>query len=143
MTVLNPVTLDEAEMAVAVANTPFFIARRLREDPATRRAYELHGPDKLLQALETVAPRDSRSLAEVTEIYFYLVALSFEPNLKYLQKATNLAARNVKWFTSVAESLLESARANSSISVSLGPQTVSTSSPRSSISNSPTLIIRP
>jgi hypothetical protein len=46
LTAFDPIDLGEAAISVAVANTPIFLARRLQENLAVRRAHELHGPEK-------------------------------------------------------------------------------------------------
>jgi hypothetical protein len=75
MTILA-IDLHEAEVSVAVANTPIFLARRLRENSAVRRAHDLYGPDKLFVALQSLAARKPDNLSQAAEVYFYLVALS-------------------------------------------------------------------
>jgi hypothetical protein len=111
MTALTPITLDEAQAAVAIANTPIFLARRLRENPALRRAHTMHGAEKIFAALHTVSPIKPADLAAATEVYFYLVALSLDDDKSWLRRASTLPAPHIKWFSEVAEYLADTAKA--------------------------------
>lgn len=142
MTILDPLNMSDAETSVAVANTPIFLARRLRENPALQRAHALFGADKLLRALETIADREPRSITDATEVYFYLVSLSFDNDLKYLRRASELPVKHVKWFSEVAQYLLKSVRPISVTSVQARATVSPTIIGDSSVSNSRPSIIR-
>jgi hypothetical protein len=105
MTCLDPIDLRDAEVAVAVANTPIFLARRLLEDDATRRAHKLHGAERIFGALKSICARKPKDLKEATEVYFYLISLSFDEDRTWLRKAEALAAPHIKWFQEIAEYL--------------------------------------
>jgi hypothetical protein len=107
MTALDPIDLHDAELAVAVANTPIFLARRLQENPAVQRAHVLHGADKIFGALEAVSARKPRDLSEATEVYFYIVALSFDDQKSWLRRARTLPAPHIKWFSDIADYLID------------------------------------
>jgi hypothetical protein len=110
MTALTPITLNEAQAAVAVANTPLFLVRRLRENPALRRAHVMHGAEKIFAALQTVLPNKPSDLTAATEAYFYLVALSLDDDKSWLRRALALSAPHIKWFSDIAEYLVETAK---------------------------------
>jgi hypothetical protein len=92
MTALTPIDLGEAEVTVAVANTPIFLARRLRENPAVRRALSTHGAERIFVALQAVSLNKPATLAGVTEVYFYLIALSLDDDGTWLRRALALPA---------------------------------------------------
>ena len=123
-TTLLPVSLREAEMSLAVANTPMFLVLRLREDPAVRRALELHGAKRIFSALETATRRKATDLSEATEPYFYLVALSLDPDLSWLQRASSLPASDIKWFKEISEYLNTTSRATVRVSLDANPAVV-------------------
>jgi len=110
MTALEPITLHEAEMAVAVANTPIFLARRLLENAAVSRALTLHGPERIYAALQSVAAQPPANLSAVTEVYFYLVALSLAPDKSWLRRSAGMEVPHVKWFVDIAEYLSDTAK---------------------------------
>jgi hypothetical protein len=139
MTVLEPITMAEAETAVAVANTPIFLARRLRENQAVRRALQLHGPAKIFAALESIAPRKPYSLTDATKVYFYLVALSFDMDLLWLQRARKLAVPHIKWFSEVGDFLASGTVSTTKSSIT-APAIISTPHIiRSSVANNSTV----
>jgi hypothetical protein len=148
MTVLDQVDLRDAQTSVAIANTPIFLARRLHENPATLRAHANHGPMNIFGALESIANRKPEGLRHVTEVYFYLVALSFDNDLSWVRKAAALSAPHVKWFSEVAEYLVVTAKSTVTMSLHASSQAVVPQSqlviepppPRNSTANTSNLI---
>jgi hypothetical protein len=106
MTVLPHIMLDAAEGFVAVANTPIFLARRLREDSAVKTAHQIHGANAIFAALESISKKKPATLADVAEAYLYLVALSFDNELSWLRRARAISNPYIKWYGSVADYLL-------------------------------------
>jgi hypothetical protein len=145
MTTLEPIDLREAETAVVVANTPIFLARRLRENPALQRALELHGPEKIFGALEKISGCKPTDLKQATEAYFYLVTLSLQNNALWLHRARALPCPHVKWFKDIADYLISIAKATTTASVGNPIQTpqhliVDPKLPRNPTANTSTLI---
>jgi hypothetical protein len=101
MTKLAPIDLREAAIAVAVANTPIFLARRLRENPALKRAYDLHGSAKIFAALRELTQEELADIEQATEAYFYLVALSLDNDTSWLRKAKAFLPQDLKWFETI------------------------------------------
>jgi hypothetical protein len=117
MTVLEPVDLRDAELAVAIANTPLFLARRLYENPAVKRALDVHGAEKIFNALRSIIERKPQTLNQATEAYFYLAALSFSEDLSWLRKASKFNAHYIKWFKGISEYLISTARPTVTLSL--------------------------
>ena len=137
MTVLEPLDMRDAEKTVALANTPIFLARRLRENPAVRRALTLHGAQNIFQALEEICGRTPETLADATEVYFYLVALSYDVDLSFLRRANTLIAPNIKWYKDVAIYLVSKIAPVISLSVTVPARpTLMTAVPRSASNTS-------
>jgi hypothetical protein len=110
MTVLDPIDLREAEKFVAVANTPIFLARRLRESFALQQALKLHGAEKIFGALKNISTRKPADLKQAAEVYFYLVALSLDSDASWLYRARALPSHHIKWFESIADYLISIAK---------------------------------
>jgi hypothetical protein len=110
MTTLDPIDLREAEKSVAVANTPIFLARRLRENPALQRALKLHGAEKIFGALGIISVRKPSDLKQATEVYFYLVALSLDNDASWLHRARALPSPYIKWFGEIADYLISTTK---------------------------------
>jgi hypothetical protein len=97
-----PIDLRNAEYIAAVSNTPFFLARRLREDPVIQQAVRISTPQRILDALRSVVMKKPETLTDLAEIYAYLVALSYADDANYLSAATNLKAPHIKWYAEIA-----------------------------------------
>jgi hypothetical protein len=110
MTTLDPIDLREAEKSVAVANTPIFLARRLRENPALKRALDMHGAGKVFGALEIISARKPNDLKQASEVYFYLVALSLDSDASWLHRARALPSPHIKWFEEIADYLISTTK---------------------------------
>ena len=119
MTALAHIMLDDAERFVAVANTPIFLARRLREDPAAKRAHEFHGAQAIYSALEGIVARQPATLADAAEVYLYLVALSFDNDLSWLRRTCSLPSPHIKWYQAVGDYLLAVATSTLTMSAQL------------------------
>src|SRR5258707_2002050 len=122
MTKLDPIDLREAAIAVAVANTPICLARRLRENPALKRAYDRHGSEKIFSALRELTQMELADIEQATEAYFYLVALSLDNDTSWLRKAKAFAPHDMKWFETIIEYLLVSSKSTVIKSVQAPPR---------------------
>lgn len=117
MTILSPIDLRDAATIVAVANTPIFLAKRMRELPAAQRARELFTPEQLFGALEQLVLRKPTSHDQVVEPFFYLSVLALHNQGVLLRKASELSAPNLRWFAEVAAYYYAAARPTSLVSV--------------------------
>jgi hypothetical protein len=105
---LHQVDLTEAAHAYAVANTPLYLTRKLRED---RAAYEISrslSGDEILTALDNalrVKPVDATGYVRP---FVYLVALWFKPEDKYLKMSPRAPGASPRdWYNYVRGVLLE------------------------------------
>jgi hypothetical protein len=56
-------------------------------------------------------PNKPANLTEVTEVYFYLVALLLDDDKTWLRRALALPAPHFRWFGEIAEYLVDTAKA--------------------------------
>lgn len=106
---IEQVDLSRAAATYAVANTPLFLIRKLREDPAVSTiATEFPGDQTLTALKRAVEHYPPTDLCDYVRPYLYLVALSMKDTDAYLRKALELP--NTKywdWFNYVALALLQ------------------------------------
>src|SRR4051812_21469407 len=67
--------LSDAEFALAVANTPLFLLRKLREDEASRNIAIALPEAEIFRRMKQRLARKPKDLRERVEPYVYLVAL--------------------------------------------------------------------
>jgi hypothetical protein len=106
MTAIPSIDLRDAVTTVAVANTPVFLARRLRENSSLKLAYTTHGSAKIFAALEGISKKNLTDIEDVTEVYFYIVALSLDSDLSWLNRLKGFTFPYVKWTREIIEYLL-------------------------------------
>ena len=87
MTDLSDVRLPLAEQAFAVANTPLFLLRKLRSDPAVLEIARVAQPKAILSALKKSLRRKPKTLSDAVSPYVYLVALSMTRDLGWMEEA--------------------------------------------------------
>jgi hypothetical protein len=88
--------LGQAVQAFALANTPLYLLRKLREDPALQEIGRQFSGEQILVALEEALKQEPKSLLDFAKPYAYLVALSFKADGKPLSEAAKLPNTN-KW----------------------------------------------
>jgi hypothetical protein len=99
--------LADAEMALAVANTPLFLLRKLRSDSSVQSISRAKSVAEILDALIFQLKRQPENLTQEVEPYVYLVALSMKRDLPSLKQAANMDAPHTKWFRYLAEVLVD------------------------------------
>ncbi len=115
---IEQVDLSHAASTYAVANTPLFLVRKLREDPAVSEIAKLFSGDQILAALQLTVQDKPTDLFDYVRPYVYLVALSMKETDTYLRKAMELPnTRKWDWFNYVALALLQTYTPTTSMAV--------------------------
>lgn len=93
----------------AVANTPLFLIRKLRQEPVVSDIARSFSGKEILGALQDALEREQTELQDIVAPYVYVVALSFEIADQYLNEAAKLP--NLKkwdWLEYILQVLAES-----------------------------------
>lgn len=123
MTVIPDFNLDEGMTILAVANTPIFLTRRLREMAAPQRILKTKGEQAIFAALVQLAPQLPVTLEDAAERYFYLVSLSFSDDMNWVRKSRALNFVGVKWIMEMTDYLLKIAKSTTITNVII-PQNI-------------------
>lgn len=107
MTPLEKLRLTGAGQSYAVSNTPYFLVRKLREDPEVRAIAEEHSSEDILEDLRSAISREPTSVTEAVRPYALLVALWDKPRIEELREAANLNAPFLDWYPYVGGLLLQ------------------------------------
>jgi len=99
--------LSNASRAYAVANTPFFLLRKLQSDPSARAICEACPGHEIVEELRSLVAAEPLDAIEAVRPYVYLVSLWFKPEIDHLQEAAKLEASIHIWYSYLAEVLLE------------------------------------
>ena len=110
---LEQVDLRLAESSFAVANTPMFLIRKLRADPAVQELGSSHRSEEILRAIEAAVGTKPRTLLDAVRPYVYLVALSFDRDVSYLVRASQIRAPYFDWYEYIAQVLREAHKTTS------------------------------
>jgi hypothetical protein len=105
---LRSVDLSSAQSAFMVANSPLFLLRKLRDDPTVATIARRSRGATILSQLRRSLSREPRALHTAVVPYVYLVALSMQPDIKYLREASALPAPHHAWYTYLSGVLLQS-----------------------------------
>jgi hypothetical protein len=108
MNTQNNYNFHRAETALAVANTPLFLLRKLRSDPVVVEIARDVSDEELLDALRVVTQEEPQNIQEAVLPYVYLVALSVKGNLTILKQASDVDAPHARWFKYISKFLLQS-----------------------------------
>lgn len=126
MTQPDQIDLRTAEAAFAVANTPLFLMRKLRSDPAVALLARNRRGEELLALLRQIAGQVPRDPREAVLPYIYLVALSLKQDLSHLREAAGIAQPHADWYEYIGKYLVQSTLPTARIAISF-PQQVVTS----------------
>jgi hypothetical protein len=108
MTLVDRIDLQSAKAAFAVANTPLFLMRKLRSDPAIALLARNRRGEEFLDALRDIAQREPTDLDELVLPYVYLVALSLKDDLSLLKEATQITQPYADWYQYIGNYLVQS-----------------------------------
>lgn len=131
--------LRTATEALLVANTPSFLFKRLREDPAVHLLAERYDAQELLNHLRSKGNAAPGSVAELVQIYACLVALALKDPGEVGLGLRRLTLRGVRWAETI-KARIEAYPASSYmvIQVPARPSVVTAGTPRSTSSASAT-----
>jgi hypothetical protein len=105
---LDQVDLTLAAQALAVANTPLFLIRKLKSDSAVRTISESYSDDEILIGIRaTLASAEGGELVNVVRPYAYLVALWMKPRPTALRSASEFDAGGWTWYSTIPSYLSE------------------------------------
>lgn len=121
--------LAEAQATFAIANTPLFLLRKLREGKEAQDVSRRMSGEQLLEALHGSVQEAPKTLYEAVRPYVCLVALSLKDEVKFLRESTLIEpSYQDEWFAYARQVLLEMFRPTShkTIPVPALPQQVVT-----------------
>jgi hypothetical protein len=101
------VDLINASKAFAAADTPLYLLKRLRSDPAVDYVSRSHGSDDLLKELTAAVAKRPRTFEQSVFPYVLLLALARQGSTASIRKAAHFAAPDFKWFEYIAAVLIE------------------------------------
>jgi hypothetical protein len=109
MNSIDELDLSEAFKVYAISNTPIFLLKRLRADPATNEISRSFSGEKILAALNELAGVEEKHATDFVRPYVYLVALSKLPEIGYLRAAGDInGVGKWDWFKYIQQVLVES-----------------------------------
>lgn len=103
---IKHIDLTQAGEIFAVANTPLFLLRKLRESQAVSEAKEADEKE-ILESLQDALKQEQNTLTEAVRPYVYLVALSQKENDTALKEAAKYDSLSWHWYSLLAQRLLE------------------------------------
>jgi hypothetical protein len=100
--------LYQAEAIFAISNTPLFLMRKLRYDPAVLKIAREHSGVEILQSLHELSGRTPENEHDWVLPYVLLVALSLKDDLSPLREAEKITIDYTDWYKYIARFLIES-----------------------------------
>jgi hypothetical protein len=108
MSALNEISFTEAEHTFAVANTPLYLIRKLRQDLTIYEISRSFSGDQILAELDSALRVKPASLADYVRPFVCLVALWHKPEDKYLKMSPQIPnATEGDWYNYVRRVLIE------------------------------------
>jgi hypothetical protein len=105
------ISTANAEANFVVANTPNFLIRKMRDDPAALALSQSLSGQQILEIFKTYVGSEPTSMRELVIPYLCLSALSRKENVSYLVAATALVpASQYKWMATYNKILVETYR---------------------------------
>ena len=119
---------DPADIALKLAaenmvwaNTPLFLLRKLREDPAVRDIKDKCSPSAVYRALRSIAKTKPATFEDKVRPYAYLVALSQMAEPAFFNKAARVRVVHAPWFRYIADYVQETTRPTLSVEIRASP----------------------
>jgi cytochrome c-type biogenesis protein CcmH/NrfG len=97
-----------AESVFAIANTPLFLVRKLRADPAVQELARENTEEEILSALRAAVRNEPQSARDYVVPYVYLIALAIKNNTAALRKAIEIRPPYADWYDYIANYLVQS-----------------------------------
>jgi len=126
MTALSQIPLPEAEHTFAVANTPLYLIRKLRQDPIVYEISRSFSGDQILAELNRALSVKPSALADYVRPFVYLVALWHMREDRYLKLSPEKTdAGEREWYNYVRRFLLETYSPTIDVTVQIPPKVTS------------------
>jgi len=116
---LSKIDLSGAEETFALANTPFFLMKRLRSDPAVLQIAKCTPAQEILESIKSAVAEAPKNLREAIFPYVCLVALSLKSESAALKEAGAIQTNHFDWYSYVASVLFEEGNPSKVIKYSL------------------------
>ena len=97
--------ISNSTRAYAVANTPLYLLRMLKEDPVVREIALKLPLDQILNELKAIVDKPESTSEEGVLPYLLLTALSFLPQAEGLQRAATFSAPQFNWYIPILNEL--------------------------------------
>lgn len=104
---LNEIDLAAASLAYGVANTPSFLVRKLKSDPAVKLISDSFSDDQILSEIRLLGNADPTEPLNAVRPYAYLTALWMKPRPDALRAAAVLNMTWWRWYSVIASFLLD------------------------------------
>jgi hypothetical protein len=125
---LEDIDFSRAELSFAVANTPSFLIRKLKSDPAVIELSHFEGNELLNWLMESVRNRPT-SLVQAVKPYVYLIAIASKLDNQFLIRAGDIKpAYEDDWYPYIYRVLTESYKPTTTTIFSLSPGAVASNS---------------
>jgi hypothetical protein len=123
MNSLEQADLTEAAHIYAVANTPLYLIRMLRQDPTVYEISKSFSGDEILTQLSNALRVKPESPVDYVRPFVYLAALWHKPEEKYLKMSPRIPdVGETDWFNYVRRVLLETYSPTISQNIQLPPR---------------------
>ena len=109
MTPRNDFAPASAATILLVANTPWYLFKKLREHPSVIHIGREVPTSAILEKLRRWAALRPRSIRDMLRVYVSLVALSFKQPKEFEQELSEIVAPNIEWFDQLKESVISAA----------------------------------
>ena len=96
-----------AELAYTIANTPTFLARKIREDEEVQRFAATHSSEDILEVLRVLAGRPPATLRDKYLPLVLIGALAAKGDRRALKLATAFDRGIIRWFHEVLDYLVQ------------------------------------
>jgi len=100
--------LSQAQATFVVANTPLFLMRKLRSDPAVATIARNNDGSHILDWLRQASARAPDNERDLILPYVFLVALSLQNDLSPLKEAAAITVSFADWYKYIAQYLVDS-----------------------------------
>lgn len=94
------------ERAFGISQAPLFLLRKLQQDPTVDEIARSCSGKAILEELKKSIRRKPRLLKSAAKPYALLVALSRNPEFRYLKEAAEFEAPHAIWYSRIAQTLV-------------------------------------
>jgi len=110
-----------AKDVLAVANTPRYALKHLRQNDAIAEFGRRNSADSILVALEVKSKSPVSSFDELAETIALLAALASKPRREYAGQLSSISAPHIRWFEQIKDLILVENESTTVVSASALP----------------------